>query len=396
MKGKTVLSFIIILLIFLQVSTVLTRAATPPLPPCLFYGHVYVDGSMAQDDLNVTAVISGATLSWTTQTKNGTYGLGIPGDNASTPEIDGGSSGNRVQFYVQGIRASQTGTYEPGGAKNITLTTFSGTHVVIDQASSSHEKADVSSVQTVRFHAKWGQNDSDVTAGIINTQNKTYVTDATGWISFKVTSSTVGKQEWTVSSVNCSGVTTYVQTASNPSIVWDRILIVDGGLTRNSITQGETVTAWFKAVYEYDNTTFDNTNASSLYVNGSASSWSTPNNRWEYNFTATTPGTDTFIITGASDSLYGLTAIHDNTGAKTLTVSDQPILTGPVLYGAISIIITAGLVAIYLIRRRGYSLKIEKKPNKKSSPRARTNELASSTRPSKRPTGLPQRTLPQF
>jgi hypothetical protein len=292
---------------------------------------------------------------------------------------------------VQGTKASQTGTFEPAGVKNLTLTTFSGTHVVVDQAFVSNQKAGVDSVQTVGFHAKWGQNDLDVAQGILKVQGVEYLTNATGWISFHVRSSKVEKQEWNVTSVNCSGVTTYVQTAPNPSIVWDRIKIVDGGLTRDSIAQGETVTVWFKAAYEYDNTTFDSTNGSSLYVNGSALTWSTSNNRWEYNFTPTTPGTQNFIITSVSDVAYGLTAVNDAAGIKTLTVLDQPpLLAGPLLYGILAaIIIVAGSLTFFLIRRKGYRLKVEKQTEKKTRPtrtNRRTNHLQKASRNSKQPT----------
>lgn len=363
MSGKTVIVCIIVLLIAVIAPVVL---ALIPLPSCAFWGYVYIDGNPAQDGLNVTAFISGTTLNWTTQTNNGTYGwpllesspFDIPSNDPDISAENGGVDGDRIQFYVQGTRADQIGIFVSSGAKRLDLTVLSGEHVVIDQAFVSHPEANIGTVQTIGFHAKWGQNDSDVFAGFISTNNIKYSTNASGWITFSVTSSTVGKKEWNVTSVNCGGITTYVQTADNPSITWDRIIIIDGGLTKDSIAQGETVTVWFKAVYEYENTTFNN---GTLYVNGSALTWSTINNRWEYNFTATTPGTQSFIITGAADS-NGITAIEDNTGTKALTVVDQPLLTAPVLYGILAaIIIAAGLVAILLTRRKGYRLKVEKK-----------------------------------
>ena len=372
MKRKTVFTCIIILLFSLLMPNVLKCAGAVPLPPCIFYGYVFVNGVPAQDGLNVTAVISGVGH-WTTQTMNGTYGwplkgssyLQIPSDDPDTSAIDGGVDGARVQFYVQENIAAQTGTFESGGAKNLTLTAFSTTYVVIDQASVTNQEASVQSVQTVGFHARWGQNSSDVIFGAITIGKRELLTNTTGWASYQFTSSTVGKQEWNVTSVNCNGVTTYVQTTPNPSIIWDRIKIVDGGLTEDSVAPGQTVTAWFKAVYEYGNSTFDNTNGSSLYVNGSAASWSTTNNRWEYSFNATTAGTENFVVTGALDSLYSLTAINDNTGAKILTVLDQPLLTGALLYGVLAaIIIAACSAAILWMRRKGYKLRVFKEPEK--------------------------------
>jgi hypothetical protein len=134
-----------------------------------------------------------------------------------------------------------------------------------------------------------------------------------------VASSIVEKVKWIVTGVNCSGVTAYSQIVQNPSIIWDRIKIIDGGITKGSVMLGETVTIWFQALYEYDNDIFDNTNGV-LYVNGSQMSWSTTNNRWEYYYTPTTLGSKAFIISGVSDSSYGLTVINDTVGAQTLNV----------------------------------------------------------------------------
>lgn len=358
----------------LLIPMLMLSALAQPQPPCAFYGYVYVDGKPAQDGLTIVAVISGATLNWTTQTTSGTYGWPakgsslpngflIPTDDPDTPEKDGGVTGDAVVFYVQGIKASQIGTFESSGAKRLDLTTFSGTNIVIDQAFVSKHRASVGSVQTVGFHAKWGQNDSDVIHGLLTSNDQQYLTNATGWITFTVTSTTVNQAAWVVNAVNCSGVTVYEQTADIQTISWDRIMIVDGGLTKDSIAKGETVTVWFKAVYEYDNTTF---NDGALYVNGSALTWSVTNNRWEYNFTAATLGTESFRITGATDNLYGITAVNDTTGAKTLAVVDQPALTAPILYGILAIIIIAtGSATIFLIRRKGYRLKVQKEPSKK-------------------------------
>jgi hypothetical protein len=138
-----------------------------------------------------------------------------------------------------------------------------------------------------------------------------------------VASSIVEKVTWTVTGVNCSGVTAYSQIVQNPSIIWDRINISDEGTSKGLVMLGEKVTVWFKALYEYDNDTFDGANGV-LYLNGSAMLWSTTNNRWQYDYTATTLGTKTFIISGVSDSSYNLTVINDNIGAQTLDVWSLP------------------------------------------------------------------------
>ena len=138
-----------------------------------------------------------------------------------------------------------------------------------------------------------------------------------------VAPSIVEKVTWIVTGVNCSGVTAYSQIVQNPSIIWDRIKIGDGGTSKGSVMLGEKVTVWFKALYEYDNDTFDGANGV-LYLNGFPMLWSTTSSRWQYDYTATTFGTKTFIISGVSDSSYNLTVINDNIGAQTLDVWSLP------------------------------------------------------------------------
>ena len=69
MKASTIFVCIVLLLISLSVSEVLLISpsvpkvmAQPPLPPCVFYGRVYVGGKPAQDGLEVKAVIAGVTV----------------------------------------------------------------------------------------------------------------------------------------------------------------------------------------------------------------------------------------------------------------------------------------------------------------------------------------------
>jgi len=196
-------------------------------------------------------------------------------------------------------------------------------YIVIDKSFISDERADVGSIQTVSFHAKWNNNGSDVIWGSIYVNGTEHITNNTGWISFTVTSSQIGEQEWTITAVNCGGVTAYIQTAPNPTIIWDCIQIINGGATKESAILGETVTIWFQATYEYDNKIFNNANGI-LYVNNMPMTWSITNNRWEYQYAPDAPGTKTFTISEVQDNTYGLTAINDVAGTQTITVWSTP------------------------------------------------------------------------
>jgi len=104
------------------------------------------------------------------------------------------------------------------------------------------------------------------------------------------------------------------------NVIVDRLKIIGGGVSPSSAYMGETVTVWFKAVYEFDNSTFDGTTGK-LYLNGSAMEWSIDNARWEFKYTPNTTGQKTFRITAFLDTKYNLTYVNDVIGPQTVTVS---------------------------------------------------------------------------
>jgi hypothetical protein len=129
MRRIITLRLLIVLSICLCIITPIVRAASTPQPPCAFYGNVTVGSRSARDGLNVTAMISGTTLKWTTQTANGTYGwplegsamFMIPSDDSNSTQEDGGVTGDVVVFYVNGIETIQTATFESGSVERVDL-----------------------------------------------------------------------------------------------------------------------------------------------------------------------------------------------------------------------------------------------------------------------------------
>jgi hypothetical protein len=137
-------TIILACMMLLFVSASLTNVmAQPPMPPPVYYGFVYVGGNRAPDGVNVTAVISGTSIAWTTFTINGgtigNYKIAIPAsDNAS--QKNGAVAGDTIEFYVNGTKTNQTviwsyvsGRIEldlsipaiPGSGSNVSLSVFS-------------------------------------------------------------------------------------------------------------------------------------------------------------------------------------------------------------------------------------------------------------------------------
>ena len=194
-----------------------------------------------------------------------------------------------------------------------------GNLVTIDQAIAGDERANVGSQQTVDFHARWTSNGSDIVGGSILVNGTEHVTNNTGWIDIGVSASAIGKDTWTVTGVNCSGVTEYIQTAPSPSVIWDRIEITQGGVAKNPAFLGENVTVWFKAIFDYDRQVFSQSSGL-LYANGTQMVWSMLENQWEYTCTPTTLDPQTIVVSHVEDSLYGLTNVEDAAGPQTFNV----------------------------------------------------------------------------
>jgi hypothetical protein len=130
------------------------------------------------------------------------------------------------------------------------------TYIIIDQAVVSDERCDVGTAQTIRIHAKWAHNGSDVNGGIIYVNATEHVINQTGWISFNATFSTVGKRTWNVTGVDCHGMTAYEKQCSNPFIVWDRISITLQVLGDRT-NLGEKASISWVGIYEYDRSEFN-------------------------------------------------------------------------------------------------------------------------------------------
>ena len=128
-------------------------------------------------------------------------------------------------------------------------------HVKIDKGYVSDERADLGSVQTVGFHAIWANNGSNVNGGLIFINGTEYITNGTGWVNFTDLSSTIQKKTWLVTEINCNGITTYIQTVTNLSIIWDRINITLS-IADTKIDIGSNATINWTGVYEYDMSIF--------------------------------------------------------------------------------------------------------------------------------------------
>ena len=167
-----------------------------------------------------------------------------------------------------------------------------------------------------------------------------------------VTKDDVGRYVFTVASIfdEKYGLTAFSSNAID--CIWDRIVIVDGGVSKEITSIGRMEAVWFKALYEYDKEPFTGEDGV-LYVNGEPMIWSSHDEIWKYTAVREEPGSIIFEITGVDDRKHGLTTIEDLVGGLTIEWQrpfwQEPV--GIILIGGV--IITTILLVVSSMRRKG-------------------------------------------
>ncbi len=93
--------------------------ASPGIPN-QFFGTLTINGAAASAGYTVTAKVNGVDSGASTTTDSqGRYGY-------SPALMVSGSQGDSITFFVNGVQATQTATFQPGGVINLPLT-VSGT-----------------------------------------------------------------------------------------------------------------------------------------------------------------------------------------------------------------------------------------------------------------------------
>jgi len=138
-------------------------------------------------------------------------------------------------------------------------------------------------------------------------------------------------------------------TCNNVTCIWDRVKIVDGGVSSEVAKPGEIVTVWFKVMYEYDSEVFDGSKGV-LYVNGEPMEWSSNNQRWEKEYVSEQPEAITLSVTGIKDEKYGLTVYNDAVGPLSVEWKKPGIPGFP--YESIMLGLVLGAFMFWVVQQR--------------------------------------------
>jgi hypothetical protein len=186
---------------------------------------------------------------------------------------------------------------------------FGFKQIEVDRLYVSDTRVDVGSVQTIGFHVEWMCNRTDVEGATILVNGNEYLTNQTGWVTFEVSYDTVGRRVWNLVGVDYHGITDYAKSVIDPSIIWDRIRILNRIIIDDVVDAASSQTLWVTAEYEYDYIFFNGT-AGTIFLDGKPMTWSSKYSRWDYNATADALGPHVYEVSSVEDECFGLTAIN--------------------------------------------------------------------------------------
>ena len=120
-KQVKAVSGVLIALLLLQAGIGAAAARMPPRLPSGFYGTATINEVTLPDGTLVSAWINGvkyAEASTFTAVINSqplsVYAMGVPGDDPSTGNVEGGNEGNTIIFKIDGYNCDATGTWHEG------------------------------------------------------------------------------------------------------------------------------------------------------------------------------------------------------------------------------------------------------------------------------------------
>jgi hypothetical protein len=133
------ISILIMVMCLILLTAPVGVRAIPPLPSS-FYGTVKLNNANVPDGTQVEALIKDKVFAYSqtlTYQGDSVYALDIPGDDASTTEVEGGREGDTIFFKIGGILADQTGVWHSATNVNLNLTVTSTNTPLPPQATST-------------------------------------------------------------------------------------------------------------------------------------------------------------------------------------------------------------------------------------------------------------------
>jgi len=195
-KIRAVTYCTILILILVATTCFLNVQAVPPIPH-RFYGAVTIAGEPASNGTLVEAVINNVTYANTT-TSGGKYDFQVPGDDLDTPEIEGGKSGDKIDFYVARTYATSH-TWEFGDITALDLTIAAPTAYAnfTSDVTNGTEPLTVKFIDQSKYFDTitswtWNFSDANITTTVAANITHTYIQNGTYTVSLTVNGTQTG------------------------------------------------------------------------------------------------------------------------------------------------------------------------------------------------------------
>ena len=185
---------------------------------------------------------------------------------------------------------------------------FVVTHIVIDQAAISANRANVGSMQELRLHVSWAHDGSPIESGLVTLDGgSTHEIGSSGWVTVPLSSEVVSLSTLDVTSISSGGIERFELKTEIPSIIWDRINITQALAGSEDAYIGTPVAVLFRAELEYDGTPLGEGDI--LEAGSQQAIWDSDLDAFRLEYLGEKPEEIVFSVTGGTQTTFGITIV---------------------------------------------------------------------------------------
>jgi len=259
------------------------------------YDGVELDGSKG------SVSIGGISASWSSQ--NSRWEISVSQPNVCHVDYATPSAVTDSQYGLTAISGS-------------TVQRVVWDRVLVSQSGVTDGRVNVGDNSTVYFVLRYEYDNALITDGVVYVNGSAaYYSPQNGRWELVVQQSSVCRKAYYVSAVsgNAYGITAINHQAPCPIVVWDKVLVVSGGITKQRADVGSSVKVYFVLRYAYDDGLVT---SGTVQINGTSASYNGTAGRWEALVSLQSVGRFGFAVSSVFDGQYGLTAFSDAAGPQ--------------------------------------------------------------------------------
>ncbi|MFX1482949.1 MAG: hypothetical protein ACFFCP_07150 [Promethearchaeota archaeon] len=184
--------------------------------------------------------------------------------------------------------------------------------ILILTTTTSDDRVDFGAYATVSVTAILEYDNHPLEAADALYMDGTGMTWNTDHFEYTTSKSAIGIWRYFVNNTNALedtyGITLLNSNSKHQDIIWDRIEFYQSGVLDGRVDVDSIGETWWRARYQYDSIEIDNTKGFSAMLNGSKNlQWDGVATRWRYQESSASVQKLGYMISSASESMYGLT-----------------------------------------------------------------------------------------